>query len=289
MSTPANYSLGSEDGGEEDYIASCPGEFAGRTPQFCINEGWKQLDLYPTPQILSILSSTFSLIGTSLIILTYVLWKDIRTGSRKIVTFLSIADFVTAAGYIVGTINFICYKFNVYSASGNTATACIKFDEVCQVQSFISSWSSNSSFLWTLILAFFFYWTIVRGEIVRVTQLFPLYHVVAWLFPLLFMIPLLAMHKFGYSVVAAGGWCFMRSSNNPYQDHPGETSVDYSMSAETVGLFLAGGKFVEITTYVLVAILYFRIWYYIHKEVSSFGVLACENSVHVAFVNMPCV
>ena len=286
MSFITNYSLESDDGGSDDYIASCPGEFAGRMPRFCTKDGWKRLDFFPTPLILSIISCTFSMIGSSLIVLTYVLWADIRTGSRRIITYLSIADFVTAAGYIMGSINFIDYRLKVQSDSVDNAEACITFDEVCQIQSFISSWSSNTSFLWTLILAFFFYWTIVKGEIDKVMQLFPIYHIVAWLFPLLFMIPLLVTHKFGYSVVASGGWCFMRTSNNPYQDNPGETQIDYSMSPATVGLFLAGGKLVEISTYILVAILYLRISYYIHKEVRKKVDWTERGKIHASSVHV---
>ena len=267
MSFVNNSTLRSEDAGGNDYIASCPDEFEGQMFEFCANPGWKRLDFYPTPLILSIVSCTFSLVGSSLIVMTYALWMDIRTGSRRIITYLSIADFVTAVGYIMGSVNSIDYRFKVDSGSVDTARACIEFDEVCQIQSFISTWSSNSSFLWTLILAVFFYWTIVRGEIDRVMQLFPLYHVIAWLFPLLYVIPLLVTHKFGYSVVASGGWCFMRTSNNPYKENADDTDAYHSMSLETIGLLLAGGKLVEISTYFIVLVLYLRISYFIRKEV----------------------
>ena len=57
-----------------------------------------------TTVYITIVSSSLSMIGCALIIITYILWRDIRTMARAIVVFLAIADFFTAAGYFFGAI-----------------------------------------------------------------------------------------------------------------------------------------------------------------------------------------
>ena len=55
----------------------------------------------------TIISSVLSLLGSLLIILTFVLWKDVRKSTpRVIVLFLGIADIGTAAGYFGAAIGF---------------------------------------------------------------------------------------------------------------------------------------------------------------------------------------
>lgn len=171
-------------------------------------------------------------------------WKDIRTGSRSVITFLAIADFFTAFGYIIGSINYL-----VAFSKDN----CLQFDDVCAVQSFITTWSSVSSFLWTVTLGFYLYLTLVHTRIFLANRLMPVFHVVNWCFPITFCVPLLVTGELGYSPIAASTWCYIRENAGS----PGTK----------IGLILIAGKFWEMLAYVIVIILYATIKIHIRRQV----------------------
>uniref|UniRef100_A0A1X7VGT0 G-protein coupled receptors family 2 profile 2 domain-containing protein n=1 Tax=Amphimedon queenslandica TaxID=400682 RepID=A0A1X7VGT0_AMPQE len=211
-----------------------------------------------TPAIVSFISCSLSLLGSLITVLPYLLWKDTRTGIRRIITFLAVADFFTAASYIMGNINFYIYKHNSKTAGINTA--CNYFDQICEVQSYISSWASYSSFWWTSILALYLYWTVVKGDIKKGERYFPLYHVLSWGSPMLAMVPLLVTNSLGYSYVAAAGWCFIRGSRF-------DSSLQYAqLDFEDIVKILAGGKAFEIGTYAWVLLMYGAIHCNIRKK-----------------------
>lgn len=227
----------------------------------CRNEDWKLPEFGEVPFYLSLTSCLLSVFGSILTVLPYILWKDIRTGVRKIITFLAIADFFTAFGYIIGNINELYFKSN---SKSDYQDACKTFDTVCEIQSYISSWSSMSSFFWTSILALYLYWTIVKGNMKKVNKFFPIYHILAWGSPVLVVFPLLVFGRLGYSLFASGSWCFIKGDLDT-----GFTDGDYyRMSAQTIFLILLGGKALEIFTYIWVIIFYGTIFINIRKKVN---------------------
>ena len=160
------------------------------------------------PSYVTIVSCGFSCLGSILIVVTYFVLKDMRSGAQKIITFLAIADFVSAAGYIVGSVNFLTH-YNKFDPK-----ACTVFRDICEAQATITSWSSLVSFLWTAILAFYFYLIIVYHRVQVASRLMPLYHLVAWGMPLLIVIPLIATRNLGYSPYAASNWCFVKDDEH---------------------------------------------------------------------------
>lgn len=181
-------------------------------------------------------------------------WKDIRTGSRSVVTFLAIADFFTAFGYIIGSVNYVIHLGKPAGSPG-----CSQFSTICTIQSFITSWSSLSSFLWTVALALYLYCTIVRNKVVLATKLIPYFHVVCWGAPILICLPLLIAGKLGYSPYAAATWCYITQRVSP---------VEHGLKMDTVIWLFLGGKFWEILSYFLVVGLYIAIKLQVRKQVS---------------------
>lgn len=226
----------------------------------CDNQDWKEPNFHFYPAYISTVSCSASCIGSGLIVLTYLLWKDMRTGLRKIVTYLAIADFFTAAGYLLGNVNYFHYNDRVVE---DEVSACYLFDTVCQIQAFVTSWSSLSSFVWTAILAVYLYWALVKGDSTSPHAYFMVYHVLSWGSPLLVMLPLLCTGSLGFSPFAAGGWCFIAADSSTI-----DISADaYVLNGKTVALILVGGKAMEISTYVLVIALYSKIQWSIRKKV----------------------
>ena len=217
------------------------------------------------PSIVALISCSISIFSSLLILYTYVRWKDVRTGSRSIITFLAIADLVTASGYVIGSANYI-YQ---YKEDRNPYDPCNTFNTVCKIQSFLTTTSSMSSFAWTSILAFYLYLIIVKAKIRTAYRLMPLFHIIAWLLPLVITLPLLIEDKLGYSPFAASNWCFIGPRS--VQNKAPCGSLDYELFL----LVLVGGKLWEIITYVLIIALYMAIKLHIYKEVK--WVLQCNK------------
>ena len=201
------------------------------------------------PTVVSLVSCCLSCLGSLLIMATYAAWRDIRTGSRSIITFLAAADFVTAAGYIMGGANYLYRYHHRYSGT------CELFLRVCELQSFITSWSSLSSFVWTSVLGLYLYLTIAHSRVFLAARLVPISHLLAWAGPIPILLPLLLTNRLGYSHIAASNWCYIKGS------------ADRSSGGlETLLLFVAG-KGWEILTYIAVILLYTAIKCHIYKEV----------------------
>ena len=218
------------------------------------------LVLNKTPSYVSLASCTLSCLGSLLIVYSYWRWKDIRTGSRSIITFLAIADFFTAAGYIIAAGNYLTY-FGEYEATPQ----CVVFQQICEMQSYITTWSSMSSFAWTSALALYLYLTIVHGRILLANNLIPLFHVIAWVLPIVICLPLLLMGRLGSSTVASANWCFISGKHTDTQD---PVDFDHHVPLDIILLIFVAGKLWEIITYVLVIVFYSLIKRHIRREVS---------------------
>ena len=201
-------------------------------------------DIGKDPSYIAIASSSLSCLGSILIFVAFLALRDMRTGAQKIITFLALADFISAAGYIVGSSNFIMH-FNVKDSH-----KCKVFGTICEIQASITSWSSLSSFAWTLILAFYFYLVIVFNRRALAVKLMPLFHIIAWILPLAIIVPLAALRKLGYAPYAASNWCFVKNLN-----YESSLENDY----RTIVIILMAGKFWEILTYIGVVVVYAHI------------------------------
>lgn len=180
-------------------------------------------------------------------------WKDLQTGSRSIITFLAIADFFTALGYIVGSVN-----YGIHLNQPPATPQCVNFDMICTIQSYVTSWSSISSFLWTSALAVYLYLIVVHNNAPLAAKLIPYFHVVCWGFPILVCLPLLITNNLGYSPYAASTWCYIYE---PLQQ------LDHGLQTVTVVTLLFGGKFWEILSYCIVVSFYIAIKCHIGKQV----------------------
>lgn len=252
-------------------LPDCPGSYVHK----CSNDSQYRLpDFGKGPLAVSLVSCSLSVVGSIITILPYLLWKDVRTGLRRVITYLAIADFFTASGYIMASINYIVYnrKTNHMKSSNSKGEPCTRFDEVCQIQAYISSWSSYSMFWWTLLLALFFYWAVVKGGTKKVEKYFPLYHVLSWGSPILVMFPLLATGSLGYSLFAAGGWCFIGGDSEV--ETTTSSFAKYSLSFPNILKILAGGKAFEIFTYVWIIAMYFYIRCRVRRKVRK---LVCKH------------
>ena len=173
----------------------------------CYKSDERNLFLGPIPTYLSIASSSLSCFGAASIIITYLLFKELRTTTRSIITFLAIADLGTASGYVVGGINYLVY----YTKHGEDD--CSRFQIVCAIQSYVTTWSQLSSYMWNCFLALFLYIMIVYSKHKLSNCLITVFHVIAWMLPLTVALPLLVTDHLGYSPYGASNWCFIKDDS----------------------------------------------------------------------------
>lgn len=96
---------------------------------------------------ITLISASLSLVGGLALLLTYVKIPDFRTSVHRLLVFLTISDILTAFGYIIGTVNFLTLDDDQRNVT----------DNMCIAQSFITTFSSLSSFAWTSIIAVHLY------------------------------------------------------------------------------------------------------------------------------------
>lgn len=193
----------------ESELKDCPATFPCSSPNVSITVG-------PSPSHISIAFSALSCLGCILIVTAYAAFKGLRRSvAQTVVTHIAIADFFNAIGVILGGINFL-----VYNSGDKQSVNCQVFSIACIIQSYITQWMSTTAYIWTSILAVTFMVKYIWSQKVHyIEKSIPCLVVFAWLFPLLFLLPLLCMGKLGYSRYGASNWCYVKSNhdNDDYQ------------------------------------------------------------------------
>lgn len=190
-------------------------------------------------EILTTITSVLSLLGTLFIIVSFFVWKDIRTTSRRILVYISFADFLTCVATLAAITNFWL------SGSEN--------HQVCLVQSIIGTLSVLCSFYWTVFMAVYLYISVCKKNSSLAERLMYVFHACAWGIPLLIVILAASMKKLGDNGnKVSAGWCWVNKNLN-WNDQ--------------VLWMLMAGKLWEIMAYFVIAVLYGLLKRNMRKEV----------------------
>lgn len=98
-------------------------------------------------QVVVLVSCALSFVGSSLIILTYIAWSDLRTTPRRLLVYLSVSDCLSA----------VSYAYGVWRVFQTDSVECV-------VQGAVSTFANTSSFFWTVAIALYLYVFIVRSS-----------------------------------------------------------------------------------------------------------------------------
>lgn len=174
----------------------------------------------PSPGVaLTIISSVGSIIGSLLIICTFLRWKDLRTIARMILVFLALSDLLAGIGYVFGAAIYIRYYYitgycpisSNDSAYLNPAVNVSLYEHLCTAQSFLTTIMPMASFLWTANLAIYLLYSIVWPKMKFTKILMIIFHVTAWGIPLVTCITVISTDYFGSSESrSSGGWCWIK-------------------------------------------------------------------------------
>ncbi|XP_005732925.1 G-protein coupled receptor 157 [Pundamilia nyererei] len=153
-----------------------------------------QTEVYLFEQVIVLFSCALSFLGSSLIILTYIIWSDLRTTPRKLLVYLSVSDWLSA----------VSYAFGVWSVFRTNSGECV-------AQGAISTFANTSSFFWTVAIAVYLYVFIVRANQRVADSLVLVFHLVSWGIPLAITIAAVSLNKIGYDASEVSvGWCWVR-------------------------------------------------------------------------------
>lgn len=110
----------------------------------------EQIAEEPPNQILFTAVASLSILGSFIIVSTFLLWPDLRTNARLMIVFISVCDFLVAS-------------FNILAINFEK-----KLDnEICKLQATVNIAAILSSFFWTVYLSLYFYLTICKKITVR--------------------------------------------------------------------------------------------------------------------------
>lgn len=133
-------------------------------------------------------ASSLSLLGSSFIVLCYLLLKDLRKFSFKLVFFLALSDMLCSFFSIIGdpSKGFFCYA-----------------------QGYSTHFFCVASFLWTTTIAFTLHRTVVRHK-ADVEDLEPMFHLYVWGTSLVMTVMRSISNDHGH-IARVGAWCWTES------------------------------------------------------------------------------
>ena len=141
-------------------------------------------------------ATLFSLLGSFLIIFTYIRFKDLRTVSRHIVVCIAISDLMSSLSSCAGLL--ISPKLDPRN-------------KACVIQAFFGAIFVLSSFLWTMCLAITLYIVIVKQNTDLAERLiFPWFHFICWCLPLVINVVAVSLNNLGNTGdLETAGWCWI--------------------------------------------------------------------------------
>ena len=232
------------------------GDYCYEKVSVCKNSSLSEFSLGPAPCYIGIISDSLSCVASILIISLYIAWKDLRdNGAQSIITFIAISDFLTAFGYMIGSINLLAYSYNDRLVKPDWGR-CSIFKNVCEIENYVVTWATMSSYCWTIILSFYFYFSIAHNHNMT-KKLMPLYHILAWGAPILILFPLLCFKKLVYAPFVSGNWCYIEI----YHNKPPFTKDD-----NIIATFL---QLPELISFVLIVVVFIFTCWKFHKQTVS--------------------
>ena len=199
-----------------------------------------------------------SILGSILIILSYLLFRGLRTNSRLILVHLSFADLGVALSNLFGIISHFDHHYSPNSTSLNPDLV----NHVCKAQAFVAHFSTISSVLWTMLLAAYMYSVITRlnGLTPSNTKGFKRFMIAAYVFcygmASSVTVWLLRTNRLGFAPMDTSGWCAMKPTKE----------LDYLA-------YIFGYDLWIVMTLFFTLVIYFSLYLFVKQEVSIYRIV----------------
>ena len=206
------------------------------------------------------LTCSLSIIGSVLIILSYVCFKNMRSRAREILMHISLMDLGVGLANLIGdAVSFDRYykhdDINV-TMTGVVLNISVEpyIDRLCRTQAFFAVYFTYGSVLWTISLAVYLYFLIIHHGTQTALYFIRFAYVFSYSMPLVMALWLMLTKRLGYAPYNSSGWCALIMTDPATKQHHLLTAIfGYDM-----WIYLA---------IVLVPTLYITVRVYIHDQV----------------------
>ncbi|XP_062566872.1 adhesion G-protein coupled receptor G6-like [Saccostrea cucullata] len=194
--------------------------------------------------VVTLVSGFASILGGVALILSHIFVRRLYF-VRVLLICLTFADILQASGAVLGTTNYLTLSEQKRKDSNS----------FCVVQSFITTFSSVSSFIWTTVITIHLFYCFMKQISETKNYTIFLYHVAGWLVPAFISVVALESDKLGRGtfnsgakdhdpgMISSGQWCWVKVNATEI------TSTDIAF------MFLAG-KGWEFATYLIAGAFY---------------------------------
>ena len=211
----------------------------------------------------TVVSSSLSIIGSLLIIVTFMIWSDIRKSTaRKILLFLAVADLFTAATYLSAAVSHYIFvdkeKHNKISDS-NIFRNNSQYKHFCEGQAFVTVYFQVASFMWTSFLAIYFLVVLVFQKPNLGSKMILPFQFFAWGIPMIICVVVESLNMFGLGDSRSSvGWCFIKNElvrhTSSVSDHTKEVYIYFILEIVTIKLWEVLTYFIIIGCYIIIFI-----------------------------------
>lgn len=149
-------------------------------------------------RILTLVSASLSLLGSSFIVFSFVFFPRLRTFSFKLIAFLSICDFFSSLSYVIGMVGHV--------QSGTPCHSNPSF--ACFFSAHLSQFFNVATFLWVAVIGFNIYQVMVKnkGNSSRTVEQYEIkYHMFVWSVSLTLML----IPSLNSAFEDTGLWCWI--------------------------------------------------------------------------------
>lgn len=154
-------------------------------------------------KVVTCVCSVTSMAAACWIILTYLLFRDLRTTARQLLVNLSLADIVVAGSHLLGTLlNYDRFIPHYDSRYINAS----QYDPLCVSQAAFTMYGSIASFVWTVSIAVYMLLLTACGRRRRLLgAAVVLSYLLGWGLPVPFMVASAVQRHLGYQYMGATG------------------------------------------------------------------------------------
>lgn len=205
--------------------------------------------------ILAVVAITcvLSMIGASLIVLSYALIPEIRTKAREILVHLSLMDFMAATANFAGVVaNFDDYLSN----STATDTQYHTINNLCLTQASFAMYGTISSVIWTICIGVYIYLRIMYEGLRIAKRVAYTFYLIAYGIPLIVTLWFSLTGKLGYARFGGSGWCSVILYNSTTK----ETIPFNAIFANDLWIYL---------TIIIVPVLFLSLHFYLRNEMRA--------------------
>lgn len=212
-----------------------------------------------------------SIIGSLLIVFSYLCFKNRRTKAREILVHISLMDLGVALANIIGlSVYFDKYYFKSgYDISENIAN-------LCKAQAFFAGYFTIGSVFWTVSLMAYLYFRIIHSRTKHALYFLRFCYVFCYGLPLIIFLWLVFTGRLGYSPYDSAGWCTL-ITKDPLKR--GKVDIFVTLLGNDLWIYLA---------FVLIPLLYISIKLYVSNKVSPVTSFMCRifYAIHYYYMTL---